>query len=66
MNIQSHTINSISRALNSICDKKRVFKNGKKIMEYRLKEREQIQDLYNIIDYREFNGLIEKKLVYNI
>ena len=66
MNIQSHSINSISRALNSICDKKRVRRNGKQIMEYRLKEREQIQDLYNIIDYREFNGLIEKKLVYNI
>ena len=61
--IPSHTVNSISRALNTICDKKRIQRNGVRSMEYHLKPREQIQDLYNIIDYREYNGLIENTIV---
>ena len=35
----------------------------KKIMRYILNPREQIQDLYNIIEYREYNGLIEESIV---
>ena len=62
-NIPSHTVNSISRALNTICDKKRVQRKGVRLMEYYLKPREQIQDLYNIIDYREYNGLIEDPII---
>ena len=59
--LPTHTVNSVSRALNTICNKKRIRKNGKQIMVYQLKPKEQIQDLYNIINYREFNGLIEEE-----
>ena len=59
MQFPGHTENSIARSLNKYCDKKRTRKNGTRFMYYFLKQREQIQSLYNLIDYKEFNGEIE-------
>lgn len=60
--LPAHTVNSVSRALNTICTKKRIMKNGHKLTVYQLKPAEQIQDLYNIIRYRVYNELTEPSL----
>lgn len=60
MQFTGHTENSIARALNKYCNKKRIQKNGTRYMYYFLKPREQNQALYNLIDYKEFNGETEE------
>lgn len=59
MQFSGHTENSVARALNKYCSKKRTQQNHIRQMYYTLKPRVQIQDLYNLIDYKEFNGEIE-------
>ena len=56
--IEGYSTTGIKRKLNAICDVKiQQHKEGKKVIKsrlYKLKPKEQIPDLYNIIEYRHF------------
>ena len=60
MNLSGHTENSVVRALQDSCNKKRIQKDKKRLVYYFLKPRIQNQALYNIIDYKEYNGETEE------
>ena len=59
--IDGYKANGIAKKLQAICDAKRVKIAGVKTTVYKLKPREQIPDLYNIIDYIHYENQEEEQ-----
>ena len=54
IHIEGYKTAGIQKKLNNICDVVRKRMNGKRLMVYTLKPREQMKDLWDIIDYRNY------------
>lgn len=63
--IEGYKSTGLGRKLKSICDSKRVIVDGKKTTKYILKPREQIMDLYNIIEYKDYEDENIEKISTN-
>ena len=49
----------VQKKLNALCERNRPYINGKRVSVYKLKDKKQIEDLYNIIKYIHYNDTDE-------